>query len=70
MNGKQHKPLAACARCTHAIEAREPYVVITMQWERMRRNRITVRHAEALAHVHEDCTEDLTRVVRSAVSTS
>jgi len=70
MTAEKHKPLATCARCTRAIGAREPYVVITMQWERMRRNRITVRHAEALAYVHEDCTEDLTQVVRSAVSAS
>jgi len=68
MTGKQHKPLAACARCTRAIEAREPYVVITMQWERMRRKRVTVRHAEALAYVHEDCTEGLTEQVANAVA--
>jgi len=61
---------ATCARCARAIDASEPYVVITAQWERMRRNRITVRHTEALAYVHEDCTEDLTQVVRSAVTAS
>ncbi len=70
MSAERYERPATCARCARAIEAREPYVVITMQWERMRRNRITVRHAEALAYVHEDCTEDLTRVVRSAVVAS
>ena len=59
---------ATCARCARAIDASEPYVVITMQWERMRRNRITVRHTEALAYVHEDCTEGLTEQVADAIA--
>jgi len=33
----------------------------------MRRKRITVRHAHALAYVHEDCTEGLTEQVANAI---
>ena len=67
MTAEKHKPLATCARCARVIDAGEPYVVITMQWERMRRKRITVRHAEALAYVHEDCAEGLTEQVANAI---
>jgi len=68
MTAGKHKPLATCARCARAIDAGEPYVVITMQWERMRRKRIAVRHAQALAYVHEDCTEGLTEQVANALA--
>ena len=64
-----------CARCGDAIAADEPYVAITIQWERTRPGWIrswrvvSVRHADVVARVHEDCTEDLTEAVRSAVGT-
>ena len=68
MTAEQHKPPATCARGARAIDAGEPHVVITLQWERMRRKRITVRHAQALAYVHEDCTEGLTEQVANALA--
>jgi len=51
-----------CARCGDDIAAGEPYVVIAIMWMR-------AEHVEAVARVHEDCTEGLTKAVRSAVST-
>ena len=50
-----------CARCGDPIDADKPYVVIAIMWMR-------AEHVEAVARVHEDCTEGLTQGLLSAVS--
>ena len=61
MTATGHPPRRLRARGLDPIDAGEPYVVISIWWTRG-------EHVEVVARVHEDCTEGLTRAVRSAVS--